>query len=269
MADLLFDLFAVPRREKKYRIHDIDLTNFSEDELKSRFRFGRDSIIFLVELLREDLERPTSRNHALSPTVQVLAALRFFASGSFLQVIGDTVGLPKSTVSRTIRDVSAALIQKRNEFIHWPTTADEIQRVKEGFLRKGGFPGVIGCVDGTHIRLQRPSQNEADYVNRKGYHSINVQAICDHRGEKLEIFFHDFLGENMLWLFFYVNLSIKTFLTRFIMCSARLNRKYDKHYYSFQESLPTLSPSGQEVRMIVLFSQTLLLDSSCKPSLEH
>ena len=36
------------------------------------------------------------------------------------------------------------------------------------------FSGVIGCVDGTHIRLQRPSQNEADYVNRKGYHSVNV-----------------------------------------------------------------------------------------------
>ena len=104
-------------------------------------------------------------------------ALRFFASGSFLQVIGDTVGLPKSTVSRTIRDVSAALIYKRNEFIHWPTTVDEIQRVKEGFFHKGGFPGVIGCVEGTHIRLQCPSQNEGDYVNRKGYHSINVQAI--------------------------------------------------------------------------------------------
>ena len=137
MADLLFDLFAVPRQEKKYRIHDKDLTNFSQDELKSRFRFGRDSIIFLVELLREDLERPTSRNHAFSPTAQVLVALRFFASGSFPQVIGDTVGLPKSTVSRTIRDVSASLLQKRIEFIHWPTNNDEIQRVKERFFRKG------------------------------------------------------------------------------------------------------------------------------------
>ena len=150
-----------------------------------------------MELLREDLERSTSRNHGLSPTAQVLVALRFFASGSFLQVISDTVGLPQSTVSRTIRDVSAALIQKRIEFIHWPTNNDEIQRVKEGFFRKGGFPGVIGCVHGTHVRLQRPSQNEADYVNRKGYHSINVQAICDHRGEKLEIFFYYFLGKNI------------------------------------------------------------------------
>ena len=102
MANLLSDLLVVPRQEKKYRTYDIDLTNFSEDKLKSRFCFGRDSITFVVELLCEDPERQISRNHALSPTVQVLVALRFFASGSFLQVIGDTVGLPNSTDSRTI-----------------------------------------------------------------------------------------------------------------------------------------------------------------------
>ena len=131
MADLLFDLLLVAWQEKKFKMHDIDLANFTEEELRSRFRFGRESIEFLVKVLRDDLERQTSRNHALSPTVQVLVALRFFASGSFLQVIGDTVGLPKSTVCRIIRDVSAALIQKRNEFIRWPTTAAEIQRARE------------------------------------------------------------------------------------------------------------------------------------------
>ena len=40
-----------------------------------------------------------------------------------------------------------------------------------------GFPNVVGAVDGTHIRIQAPTQNEDDYVNRKGYHSINVQ-VC-------------------------------------------------------------------------------------------
>jgi len=47
--------------------------------------------------------------------------------------------------------------------------------------------GVIGCVDGTHIWIRRPRDHEADYVNRKNYHSINVQVICDHRGKWLNV----------------------------------------------------------------------------------
>ena len=29
------------------------------------------------------------------------------------------------------------------------------------------FPGVLGLVGGTHIRIQKLSQDEADYVNRQ------------------------------------------------------------------------------------------------------
>ena len=64
MADLLFDLLPVAWQEKKFKMHDIALANFTEEELRSRFRFGRESIEFLVQVLREDLERQTSRNHA-------------------------------------------------------------------------------------------------------------------------------------------------------------------------------------------------------------
>ena len=77
--------------------------------------------------------------------------------------------------------VSTALVRKQHEFIRWPSTAAERQEIKQGFFEKGGFPGVIGCIDGTHVRIQGPSAHESDFVNRKGFHSINVQAICDHK----------------------------------------------------------------------------------------
>lgn len=47
------------------------------------------------------------------------------------------------------------------------------------FFAIAGFPNVIGAIDGTHIRIQAPATHEHLYVNRKGYHSINVQAICN------------------------------------------------------------------------------------------
>ena len=132
-----------------FRGHEIFLDDFSDEELRSRYRFGRDSIEFLTEL-ENDVQRQTKRNHALLPTctLQILVALhffQFFVGGSFLQPIGDTVGLPKSSVSRVVKDVS-------------PSPA-ELQVVKRGFHNKGGFPGVIGCVDGTHVRIQAPSTN--------------------------------------------------------------------------------------------------------------
>lgn len=38
-----------------------------------------------------------------------------------------------------------------------------------------GFPIVLGCNDGTFTRFIAPNENEPDYVNRKGFHSLNVQ----------------------------------------------------------------------------------------------
>ena len=45
-----------------------------------------------------------------------------------------------------------------------------------------GFPCSVWCIDGIHIRMKVPSDNEVGHVNRKGHHSINGQAICNHEG---------------------------------------------------------------------------------------
>ena len=81
-----------------------------------------------------------------------------------------------------VNNVSYALARKQMHFIKWPSTEAEIVQIKRGFYDNGGCPGVIGGVDGTQIRIQGPTENENDYVNRKGFHSINVQAICNHKG---------------------------------------------------------------------------------------
>ena len=116
MADLLFcDLRR--RRERRFRIGtQCEIDDFTDEELRVRYRFRRESILFITNLVAGDISRNTRRNHALTPLQQVLIALRFYASGSFLQVIGDTFGVDKSTVSRVITDVSRALIVKQPRF---------------------------------------------------------------------------------------------------------------------------------------------------------
>lgn len=46
-------------------------------------------------------------------------------------------------------------------------------------FEEGGFPCVVGLIDGTHISIRAPMEEPEAYINRKKFHSINVQIICD------------------------------------------------------------------------------------------
>ncbi|XP_034166092.2 putative nuclease HARBI1 [Pangasianodon hypophthalmus] len=105
-------------------------------------------------------------------------ALRFFANGSFLYNVGDAEHISKATVCRTVRKVCLALKRFLRIFVVFPGHKP-LRVIREEFHRFAGFPNVFGCIDGTHIPIIAPSENEADYVNRRSIHSIYVQIICD------------------------------------------------------------------------------------------
>ncbi|XP_055910925.1 putative nuclease HARBI1 [Eupeodes corollae] len=61
-------------------------------------------------------------------------------------------------------------------------TNDEMNLSKIHFYQKTRFPGVIGCIDGTHVRIIAPKKNlQHLYLNRKGYYSLNVMIVCDYK----------------------------------------------------------------------------------------
>ncbi|KAI8126891.1 putative nuclease HARBI1 [Lucilia cuprina] len=69
---------------------------------------------------------------------------------------------------------------KRTTIIKMATTVEEQILVMEKFKQIAGFENVMGAIDCTHIRIQAESGDDAQlYVNRKGYFSLNVQAVCD------------------------------------------------------------------------------------------
>ena len=102
--------FDNPRKSRVYRREIDPLESYTENELRSRYRFGRESLQFIVDLLSEEIAPATRRSHSLSAKEQVLITLRFLASESFLEVVGDTfLSYDKSTVSRVVRRVTQAL----------------------------------------------------------------------------------------------------------------------------------------------------------------
>lgn len=52
----------------------------------------------LINFLSSHICRSTRRNFVLNPEIQLLAVLRFYAVGNFLEVVGDSSGLSKAAV---------------------------------------------------------------------------------------------------------------------------------------------------------------------------
>ena len=167
------------------------LDYLDDTTLTRRYRLDRQSILWLVELLRPDIERPTGRSRAIPVHLQVLMWLDYLASNSLQSVIAQQHNVVQATVSRCLDCVTNAFLPHVGEFVKFPMTVDERRAAAVGFhdFPRDGSPrlsGIVGAIDGTHVLLEVPPGNdEADYVNRKGQHSINVQLICDANGKFL------------------------------------------------------------------------------------
>lgn len=134
----------------------------------------------LVDMVRDEVEHATQRNMAVPCLLQVLCALQFYATGTFQQTVGDTIKISQPSVCRIINRVSKAFARKLRYFVKYPTNNNELRLTRESFFEIGGFPNVSGAIDCTHVRITNPGGPEGQlYINRKYYHSINVQVTCD------------------------------------------------------------------------------------------
>ena len=114
----------------------------------------------------------------LSPVLQVCLVLRFYATACFQSIVGDLIGVDSSTACCTIPRVTDTLMLCVRDWIKMLTHAQANHQKQKFYAIRGlprGLPSVIGCFDGTHIRIQGPNQQEHEFVNWKNYHSINVQ----------------------------------------------------------------------------------------------
>ena len=53
------------RRERVFRERSNPLADFTDGELYSRYRFDRNGILFISQLLREEIQSPTERSCAI------------------------------------------------------------------------------------------------------------------------------------------------------------------------------------------------------------
>ena len=161
------------RRNRIFRDRTHPLEIYTDNKVFKKFRFHRHAMLELTESVEDEIIDVLLRKGALTPLLQVLLTLRFYATGTFQDVVGGLIGVSQVTASRTITRVTDVLVRHVPEWIRMPTRR-EADIAKRRFYAMQGLPNVMGCIDGTRIRIQAPHEQEHEYVNRKNFHSINV-----------------------------------------------------------------------------------------------
>lgn len=185
-------------RERARRDFDEGL---SDEEFLSAYRMPRAAFERLVNLLRPHIAKKihskilSGREEAgfgvLGVRERVAMSLRILAGASYHDV-AMVFHVSRSTIYenfyRLIESISSGSVKELR--INFPFDDDEkLKEIADEFSQtSSNHPALYGCVgalDGYAIRIQRPSirdvENPLDYANRKGYFSLNMQAICDSR----------------------------------------------------------------------------------------
>lgn len=86
----------------------------------------------------------------------------------------------KSFSDKYNKNVSHAIVKYlRPELNKLPENKAEVEEMSPNFFEYHGFPQCIRAIDGTHIEIKEPKEHQSGFVNRKGYTSIHMQAVCD------------------------------------------------------------------------------------------
>lgn len=130
--DLYYLIQPIKTRKLRTLQQRIDADYFTDDEFKNRFRFTKDSVEYIMNLISEDLNMD-ARGSPLNPRQQIMITLRYYATGCFQTVAGDLIGVSQSTACRIVHKVSRSIARLSKRFIKMPMTTEEIVSAKKEF----------------------------------------------------------------------------------------------------------------------------------------
>ncbi|CAH1981710.1 unnamed protein product [Acanthoscelides obtectus] len=125
-----------------------------------------------ASLLEEARNFGEKRGGALSAVNKMNIFLRQLSDPGFQNAVAEELG-----VYKTYTSVLNVVLEKANIWIKFPKSADDFMNAKQLWSEKYRFPNSIGAIDCTHVRI--PKFAEFEYINRKGYPSISIQATCN------------------------------------------------------------------------------------------
>lgn len=155
--------------------------NYGPGDFRRNFRVSREIFGVILRYFEGMPNLQVDLHHGgrepLTVEKQLLMTLWYLGSQDTVHKIADRFGVSESTVLK-IRNkiVDGTLEHLLQKLTKWPDQNEE-NDISNYFERKDGFPGIIECLDGTHIPICAPKESAASYVNRKGFHSLQLQGV--------------------------------------------------------------------------------------------
>ena len=176
------------RERSSHWWEDIALT-FTSEAWMQNFRMSQDTFSYVCEQLKATIQKEdTIMRKAICVKKRVAITLWFLATGTDYRTIGHLFGVSKATVCLVVKEVCSAIVYLMlPQYIKLPK-GTALKSVVDGFMSDHGFPQCGGAVDGTHIPIVSPNECPADYYNRKGFHSVLMQGVVDHKGLFTDIY---------------------------------------------------------------------------------
>ncbi|XP_061166373.1 putative nuclease HARBI1 [Saccostrea echinata] len=154
---------------------------YSDASFRRMFRLSRQTFQILSSYLEEVPEMKKDGNggkERMFPQKDILTTLWYLGTLDSIDRIADRFGIsPSSVIRARDRVMNSILTHLKSKFIKWPNP-NELNQIANNFQQKNGFPGIAGALDGTHIRIAKPTNHGDSYINRKGFPSLQLQAVC-------------------------------------------------------------------------------------------
>ncbi|KAF5278234.1 hypothetical protein FQR65_LT15723 [Abscondita terminalis] len=141
-----------------------------DNDFKSHFRMSRGTFEYILQIISVKLMRSYPGLGMIRPEKQFLLCIWRMATPDSYRSICEKFKVSRSTALLAVRRVTIRRPARNRAENNWR----EFQAVS-------AFPKVLGAIDGTHIQIPAPRKNPEAYINRKGYHFIQLQGICVYK----------------------------------------------------------------------------------------
>ncbi|XP_052415715.1 uncharacterized protein zgc:113227 isoform X1 [Carassius gibelio] len=173
-------VWSYPREHKWW---DTIVPEFTPEQFIQNFRVSRESFEYMCYRLKHVLERKNTNFRLCLPVKKRIAiALWKLATGNEYRSVSQLFGVGVSTVFNCVQDFCNAVIKVLLPVhIKFPDSK-RLKEMADVFENRWNLPQCVGAIDGSHIPIIAPEKYPRDYFNRKGWHSIVMQAVVDGNG---------------------------------------------------------------------------------------